>query len=206
MSFGSDDLLGEWKQRGLQLEEIPSESKKERDQDESIRIVEEERDDENVADQTAHSSKRVPNQDSIIPCRESQDEEEQIGFDRNTVVFQRDEETKNLGGGLNEDIYEDEQNMPFTLTREQDHPAQGARGQELGKVSQPDMFNEDVKEEDDTLFFSRDLGDKLEDETTMNKDYQVNLNDFLNDQIDGAELVGNDDMLTGLIEEENEDE
>lgn len=96
--------------------------------------------------------------------------------------------------------------MPFTLTREQDHPAQGARGQELGKVSQPDMFNEDVKEEDDTLFFSRDLGDKLEDETTMNKDYQVNLNDFLNDQIDGAELVGNDDMLTGLIEEENEDE
>lgn len=69
------------------------------------------------------------------------------------------------------------------------------------------MFEEDVNEEEDTLFFSRDLGYKeAGDDTMMNKDYQTNLNDFLNDQIDGTELGGNDEMLTGLIEEEDEDE
>lgn len=38
----------------------------------------------------------MPNQDSIVPCRESQDDEDEIqmGFDRNTVVFMP-EEAKN---------------------------------------------------------------------------------------------------------------
>lgn len=43
------------------------------------------------------------------------------------------------------------------------------------------MFEEEVNEEEDTLFFSRDLGYKAEDDTTINKDYQMNLNNFLND-------------------------
>lgn len=44
------------------------------------------------------------------------------------------------------------------------------------------MFEEEVNEEEDTLFFSRDLGYKeAGDDTMMNKDYQTNLNNFLND-------------------------
>lgn len=73
-------------------------------------------------------------------------------------------------------------------------------------MQQPGMFEEEVNEEDDTLFFSRDLEDKPGDDTTMNNDYQVNLNNFLNDQIDGNELAGDDEMLTGLIEEEEDDD
>lgn len=61
--------------------------------------------------------------------------------------------------------------MPFAPTREQDHPALNTRGKDMAKVQQPDTFDEDVKGEDDTLYFSRDLEDKPGDETIMNKDY-----------------------------------
>lgn len=56
---------------------------------------------------------------------------------------------------------------------------------------------------EDTLFIPQAKEDQAEDTQMVNKDDQF-MKDFLNEQIDDTELCGDDDLLTGLIDEEEE--
>lgn len=62
---------------------------------------------------------------------------------------------------------------------------------------------EDDLQEDDAFFILQARGGRVEESQMVHKDDQF-MQDFLNDQIDEAELCGDEDMLTGLIEEEEQ--
>lgn len=77
-----------------------------RDQDESIRVVEEELDDENVGNVTSYSAKKLPNQDSIIPNREGVEEQEKQPLERDAGIH--------MIGKRPKVIEEDDYEVPFT--------------------------------------------------------------------------------------------